>query len=547
MHCNQQRPRPDETGGARASDAFAAQRRRTFGAFVVSRSSHRPHRRRAGLVAAIGLVLAGCAVGPDFKPPPVPATTAGHPYTAAPLPDSTASAAGVGGAAQHFEPGQDVPALWWQVYRSPALDQLIRSAIEHSPTLASAQAALRQAQALYAADAGSKQWPGVTGQLGATRERASQTSSNVPGGIVYSLYNASVNVTYALDAFGGTRRELEGLQAQVDYQRYQVEAAYLSLTANLVTSAMQEASLRAQLQATHEVIAAQQSALALVERQAALGAVAQQAVLAQRTQLAQTRATLAPLEKSLALTHQQLAVYAGRLPGDDGLPAFDLGQLQLPRALPVSLPSALVRQRPDIRASEALLHAASAQVGVAVANQYPQITLSGSVGAQSFKLDQLFAASSSAWSLGAGVLAPIFNGGALRSRREAAQAAFDQAQAQYQQTVLNAFLNVANTLRALDLDAQAMRAQADAESLAQQSLELVTRQYTAGAVSYLLLLDAQRSLQQTRIGLVQAQALRYADTAALFQALGGGWWSRGELATAQTPPAFEPAASAAPN
>ena len=510
-------------------------------------STHRPRWRCAGLGATIGLLLAGCAVGPDFEPPSAPAADAGHPYTAAPLPESTASAAGVGGASQRFAAGLDVPALWWQVFQSPTLDQLIRSAIERSPTLASAQAALRQAQALYAADAGSKQLPGVTGQLGATRERASQTSSNVPGGIVYSLYNASVNVSYVLDAFGGTRRELEGLQAQVDYQRFQVEAAYLSLTANLVTSAIQEASLRAQLQATHEVIAAQQSSLALVEKQAALGAVAQQAVLAQRTQLAQTRATLAPLEKALALTHQQLAVYAGRLPGDDGLPAFDLDQLQLPRALPVSLPSALVRQRPDIQASEALLHAASAQVGVAVANQYPQITLSGSVGAQGFKLDKLFAGSSSAWSLGAGVLAPIFNGGALQSRREAAQAAFDQAQAQYEQTVLNAFLNVANTLRALDLDAQAMRAQADAETLAQQSLDLVTRQYTAGAVSYLLLLDAQRSLQQTRIGLVQARALRYADTAALFQALGGGWWSRGELATAQTPPAFEPPASAASN
>ena len=547
MQQAQQRPRPHAIGGARTFVAGSAQCRGTIGAFVVSTSTHRPRWRRAGLGAAVGLVLAGCAVGPDFKPPSVPATDAGQPYTAAPLPESTASAAGAGGAAQRFAPGQDVPAQWWQVFQSPALDQLIRSAIERSPTLASAQAALRQAQALYAADAGSKQWPGVTGQLGATRERASQTSSNVPGGIVYNLYNASVNVSYAFDAFGGTRRELEGLQAQVDYQRYQVEAAYLSLTANLVTSAIQEASLRAQLQATNKVIAAQQSALALVERQATLGAVAQQAVLAQRTQLAQTRATLAPLEKSLALTHQQLAVYAGRLPGDDGLPAFDLGQLQLPRALPVSLPSALVRQRPDIQASEALLHAASAQVGVAVANQYPQITLSGSVGAQSFTLDKLFAGSSSAWSLGAGVLAPIFNGGALRSRREAAQAAFDQAQAQYQQTVLNAFLNVANTLRALDLDAQAMRAQADAESLAQQSLDLVTRQYTAGAVSYLLLLDAQRSLQQTRIGLVQAQALRYADTAALFQALGGGWWSRGALATVQTPPAFEPPASAASN
>ena len=490
-------------------------------------------RHRARLLGAAGLLLAGCAVGPDFQPPAAPAVAAAtHPYTAAPLPARTASAPVDGGAAQRWVPAQDVPALWWQMFRSPALDTLVRSALDNSPTLAAAQASLRQAQALFEADAGSRQWPAVTASAGATREHASQVASGVPGGILYSLYNASVNVSYSIDAFGATRRDLEGLQAAVDLQRFQLEAARLTLSANLVTTAIQEASLRAQRAAADAVIAAAEASLQLVQRQAELGAVARAAVLAQQTQLAQARATLPALDKALAQTHQQLAVYAGRSPADTDLPAFTLDSLQLPEDLPLSLPSSLVRQRPDIQASEALLHQASAQVGVATANLYPQITLTGSLGAQSNKLDTLFGTPASAWSLGAGLLAPIFNGGALQARRKAAQAAYDQAQAQYRQTVLNAFLNVANTLQALDSDAQALRAQAEAESLARQSLALARAQFGAGAVGALTLLDAQRSHAQTRIGLVQAQAARYADTAALFQALGGGWWNRAAAASA---------------
>jgi NodT family efflux transporter outer membrane factor (OMF) lipoprotein len=488
----------------------------------------------------MGMALAGCAVGPDFKSPEAPQVAdAAHPYTPVPLPAQTASAPGTGGAAQRFATGQDIPALWWQVFHSAPLDELIRSALSRSPTLASAQAALRQARELYAVDAGNRLVPAVTAQLGDTRERASQATSGIPGGSVFSLYNATVNVSYTVDAFGATRRDLEGLQSAIDYQRFQVEAAYLSLAANVVTTAIQEASLRAQLQATREVIAAETKSLSLVQRQATLGAVSRASVLSQQAQLAQTQATIPALEKSLAQTRYQLAVYAGRLPSDADLPEFSLESLQLPLDLPISLPSAMVRQRPDIRASEALLHEASAQIGVATANLYPQITLSGSAGVQSFKLDKLFEPGTTAWSLGAGLLQPIFNGGALQAKKRAAVAAFEQAQAQYQQTVLGAFLNVANTLRALDGDADALRAQAEAESLARQSLDLVTRQYRLGAVSYLGLLDAQRTYQQTRVALVQAQAARYADTAALFQALGGGWWNRAELADAS------PAASAA--
>ena len=492
-----------------------------------------PHLR---LAVALGLALAGCAVGPDFRTPPPPVVAdASHPYTPVPMAAQTASAPGMGGASQRLTFSEDIPALWWQLFHSGPLDQLIRSALTQSPTLASAQAALRQARENYEADAGRKLVPAVTGQLSAGRERLSPAEGGIPGNNLFNIYNASVNVSYTIDAFGATRRELEGLRAAVDYQRYQVEAAYLSLTTNLVTTAIQEASLRAQLRATRDVVDAEAKSFTLVQKQAELGAIARGAVLSQQALLAQTRATIPGLEKSLEQTRHQLAVYAGRLPGDAGLPEFSLESLQLPEDLPLTLPSSLVRQRPDIRASEALLHEASAQVGVATANLYPQITLSGSAGSQALKVDKLFSSGNAAWSVGAGLLQPIFNGGALQAGKRAAVAAYDQADAQYRQTVLNAFLNVANTLRALDRDAETLRAQAEAESLAHQQLDLVTRQYQLGAVSYLGLLDAQRTYQQTRIALVQAQAARYADSAALFQALGGGWWNRPELADISTP------------
>jgi NodT family efflux transporter outer membrane factor (OMF) lipoprotein len=492
--------------------------------------------RRVGTIAGAGflgssLLLAGCAVGPDFKTPaPARPIDAASPYTPAPMPAMTASAASTGGAVQRFANGQDIPAMWWQVFHSEPLDQLIRSSLEVSPTLASAQAALRQARENYEATAGSKLVPSVDGQLGVTRQKLSALSSGIPGGTEYTAYAASVNISYNIDAFGATRRELEGLRAAVDYQTYQVEAAYLSLTANVVTTAIQEASLRAQLKATQDVIDAEQKSLNVIQKQAQLGAIAKSTVLQQQALLAQTRATVPSLEKALSQTRYQLAVFAGRLPSEQGLPEFNLDTLQLPEELPVSLPSELTRQRPDVRASEALLHEASAQIGVATANLYPQINLTGSYGAQSLTVGKLFSPSTTAWNFGAGLLQPIFNGGALQAQKRAAEAAYDQAQAQYQQTVLNAFLGVANTLRALDTDADALRAQAEAESLARQSLDLVNRQYTLGAVSYLGLLDSQRTYQQTRIALVQAQATRYADTAALFQALGGGWWNRPPLA-----------------
>lgn len=480
--------------------------------------------RRLGLAALFALAATGCAVGPDFHAPAPPPGLRDDSYTPAAMRSDTASAPVPGGASQHLVMGQDIPAQWWSVFHSPELDRLVRSALEHNPTMAAAEAALREAQENYNAERGGRAFPAVNAQLSAAREHQADQGKTVNG--VFSLYNASVNVSYAPDVFGSTRRALEGAQAAIDYQRFQVEAAQLALTANVVTAAIREASLRAQLQATAEVLAAQRKQQDVIDQQLKAGAVARSVLLTQRSQVAQTAATVPPLEKALALSRHALCVLAGQLPGTPDLPQFELSSLTLPEQLPVSLPSALARQRPDVRASEALLHQASAQVGVATANLYPQFTLSGSYGVAGASPHQLFKADNVFWNLAAGLTQPLFNGGALTARRRAAEAAYDAAAAQYRATVLAAFQNVADSLRALEFDANALQAQADAESLAAESLALAKRQYDLGAISYLGLLDAQRSYQQTHIALVQAQAARYADTAALFQALGGGWWNR---------------------
>ncbi len=474
-------------------------------------------------VALVVAALAGCAVGPDFRRPAPPA---GASYTAEALPVETAEAKGAGGAPQRFLSGQEIPPQWWALFRSEALDRLIRQALADSPTLAAAQARLREAEENRRAQIGVF-FPAVGGSASASRRKFSGALFGAPGIELapFTLYNASVNVSYALDLFGGNRRALEALQAQVDYQRFQLEGALLTLTANVVTTAVQEAALHAQIRATREIVTAVERQLSLVEQRFLLGGGSHPEVLAQQAQLAQTLATLPPLEKQLARTRHRLAVLAGRFPGEAGaLPVFDLEGLNLPRELPVSLPSSLVRRRPDIRAAEELLHAASARIGAATANLYPQITLTGSLGTETNRVRNLFGGGTSVWGLGAGLLQPIFRGGELTAKRRAAVAAFEQAEAQYRDTVLLAFQEVADVLRALEMDAQSLKAQADAEAAAKASLDLARERFELGAASYLTLLNAERQHQQARIVLVQAQAARFSDTAALFQALGGGWW-----------------------
>lgn len=469
------------------------------------------------------LCLAGCAVGPDFKSPLPPKTES---YTESTLPEKTVETNGPGGNAQHFVMGKDISGCWWHLFHSQPLNDLINKALKNSPNLQAAVAALNQGEANLDVSIASL-FPFINVQATPERERfnASLFDDTLPPK-TFNLFNTSVNVSYTLDVFGGIRRQIEASSAQVDYQKFTLEAIYLTLTSNIVTAAIMDASLRAQIQATEELINSQSKILDITKMKFKLGGASQLDVLAQETELAQTRATLAPLQNNLSKTRNALSVLIGEPPSESHLPSFSLMDLQLPAELPVSLPSSLVCQRPDIRASEALLHAASAGIGVATANLLPQFTLTGLYAFEGNKLKNLFDYSSSIWAAIANVLQPVFQGGALIAKREGALAAFDQAFAQYRQTVLLAFQNVADTLRALELDAQQLNIQTTAEAAALKTLTLTQTQYKLGAVSYVNLLDAERQAQQSRIGRIQAQAARYADTAALFQALGGGWWNR---------------------
>jgi NodT family efflux transporter outer membrane factor (OMF) lipoprotein len=479
-----------------------------------------------GIAAA--MLISGCAVGPDFHRPAAPKTKG---YTAKPLPEKTASADTPHGEAQAFAPGKDIPAQWWTLFHSQDLNALITKAIAANPDLQAAHASLKEAQEnVYAAEG--VFLPSIDAKGTASHQKISYAQFGRPGtgGTQYTLYNASVNVSYGIDVFGYDRRQYESYTSQLAYQRFQMEAAYLTLTSNVVTTAVQEASLAAQIAATREIIASESQQLDILRQQYAVGAAAQADVLAQRTTLAQSKATLPPLQKQLAATRNLLATLAGNLPSQGPGASFDLATLQLPAELPVSLPSKLVEQRPDIRAAEAQLHEASAKVGVATAAMLPQFTLTGGYGRVGTHTNDLLFPSNEIWNFGAGLLQPIFHGGELLHQRRAAVAAFKKAAAQYRATVLTAFRNVADTLRALAADADTLAAEAEAENAAADSLSLAKNQFKVGAISYLALLNAERAYEQTHIALVQAQAMRYADTAALFQALGGGWWNRHDVA-----------------
>ena len=484
--------------------------------------------------ALAALLLSACAVGPNYHEPPAPRTPGFVPTGA--LPAATASAplagvAGSGGGPQHFVDGLEIPGQWWTLFKSAQLNALIERGLAHSPTLEAAQAALRQANESVAAQRGGL-FPSVSGSYQAQRQKSStaQFPGSSSGSFLYTLNSASVNVSYTLDAFGGVRRQIEALQAQADYQQFALEASYLSLTANIVTAAVSEASLRAQLAATEEIARSQQAQLDITQRRVNAGGASRADVLQQQSILQSTLANLPVLRSQLAQERNLLATYVGALPADYDGAEITLDSLTLPADLPVSLPSKLVEQRPDIRQYSALLHQATAQIGVATANMLPQLTLSGSYGGVATQFSNMFSPSATVWSAIAGVSQPIFKGGQLKHQRRAAVAAAQEAAANYQSTVITAFQNVSNTLYALQADADALAAQTAAESSAAESLKLVHAQFTSGGASYLQVLTAEQSYQTSAVALVKARAQRYADTAALFQALGGGWWNRTDVA-----------------
>ncbi|SOZ60287.1 putative Outer membrane efflux protein [Cupriavidus taiwanensis] len=472
-------------------------------------------------------LVCGCAVGPDFQVPAPPDDTG---YVPGPQPVATVAADGADAAgqahAQTLAAGADVPAQWWMLFRSPELDATIRNALDASPTLAQARARLREAQENLAARTGATRWPAVDAKLNTTRQQVDFQSlgiTAIPSPGPFTLYGATVQVSYVLDLFGGQRRELEGLQAVVDYQRYELEAARLALAANVATAAIREAGLRAQLADTAAMVAAQQRQLGITEARLREGGVARVEVQRRRAELAQTQALVPALQRQLDASRHQLAIYTGQTPAAAALPEFHLDALHLPDTLPLSLPATLARRRPDIRAAEALLHQASANIGVATANLYPQVTLSASGGTQATAARDLFS-SLNVWSLAAGLVQPVFRGGELQARKRAAEAAYEQSLAAYRQAVLQGLQDVADALRALEADAAALRERADSARQARDTLAVVSEQYRLGGVSQLALLDAERQSRQAALDLAQARADRLADSAALLQALGGGWW-----------------------
>jgi NodT family efflux transporter outer membrane factor (OMF) lipoprotein len=467
-------------------------------------------------LAVASSALAGCAVGPDFKPQAAPDTSRylsdragdrvpGHPIV------HTA----------------EIPPQWWELFRSPALNRIVEDGIAHNADLAAAEAAVRVAQANALAQRGAL-FPSVTGNFNSSRQQvAADLSSPLESGAnIFNLHTGQVTVSYVADVWGGTRRQVESADAQAKMRAFQREGVYLTLASNIALAAIEEGRLRGQIAATRRVLDLQTEVLRLLRRQQEQGQIAQTDVAAQETAVAQTRLLLPPLEKQLAQQRHLLSFLTGRVSSDAPEETFNLGSFRMPRRLPLSLPADLVRQRPDIQAAEANLRSANAMIGVAIANRLPQITLTGNVGAAAARFAQLAAPGAGLWMIAGNAAQTIFDAGTLENKQRAAEAEADQSLAQYRSTVLAAFQNVADVLKALQAGTRAISAATDAERSASQSITLLRKQVDQGQISVPLLLAAQQAYLQTSVARLDAQAAQLANTVALFQALGGGWWNR---------------------
>ena len=484
--------------------------------------------RGAGLSAILAL-LGGCAVGPNFVRPAAPDTDR---YTHEAQPEATVKA---DGQAQHFTPGTDIPADWWRLFKSPQLDAIVRQAISNNPTLQAAEASLRQSQDNLRAGYGLYFPQGQAGvsasrQLTAPVQQGSQSS-----GSIFNLFTASGTISYTLDVFGGKRRTVEGLRAQADSQRYESKAAFLALSANVVNTSVARAAYMAQIRATEQLIELENQQLHLAETQVRAGTAPYSTVLSVRSLISANQALLAPLEQNASQAEHLLAMLEGVVPSKANLPDIDLAELSLPADLPLSLPSDLVNQRPDILSSEALMHLASANIGIATAAMFPSFSLSGTYGGASTTLANLSAVSKF-WSIGPTATTPVFQGNSLWYVRRASIDAYQQSQATYRQTVLGAFEQVADSLKALEHDAEGLQAQVEARDAAGQALNLLQVNYRAGLVGFADVLTADVQFHQATIGYLQALAQRHQDTVALFVALGGGWWNQPRLADKKEAP-----------
>ena len=477
------------------------------------------------LATALPLALAACRMGPDFRAPDPPTAAS---YTMGTQPEATAAAEGV---AQRFVASRDIPTDWWKLYASPKLDQLVRMALEASPTLAQARSRLVQAQEALGARTNATLWPSLDASAGISRKKVDPAALGIPSAPAvdpFTLYHIGIDVSYTVDVFGGARRELEALAADVEVWRYELLAARLALTANTVTTVIRQAKLRAQIASTQNILDAQSRQLTIAEERLRLGSVASVEVANQRALVAQTRATLPPLERDLAQARHALAIYVGVAPGDATLPIVELSDLTLPSDVPMTLPADLVRQRPDIRVSEALLHSACARVGVAKANLFPRLTLFGSVASDRTEIEDIFGRGSNVYNFGFSLLQPLLHMPELQARKREAIAAFDEAEAAYRMAVLTGLANVADALRALEQDANALAARSEQVREAEAAYAITAERNRLGGVSQLEVLDAERERLHAELERSEAAADRLADTAALLQAMGGGWWERDE-------------------
>lgn len=483
------------------------------------------------LAACAALLAAGCAVGPNFKAPPPPkAADYGTPVST----PTAATPGDAAGAAQRFQTGADVPADWWRLFHSQPLDALIAAALKNNPSLKSAQAALRVAYENRLAQRGVF-FPAVSGSFAASHARQSAELAPTPNfptvseEFQYNLFTPELAISYAPDVFGLNRRTVESARAQEDAARFQMIATWTTLSANVVATAVQAASLREQVQATRKVIGLEKRSLAILQLRFQRGDASGLDVAAQQSQLAQAQAALPTLVKQLRQTEHSLAALTGRFPGQPPLATLSLTDLRLPEDLPLSLPSTLVAQRPDVRQARANLHAASAAIGIAAAQRLPSIELTADAGSSALAISQVFGSGTGFWGVAASLTAPIFQGGQLLHQERAAKAAYVEAAQEYRGTVLSAFQNVADTLVALQEDAQALQASAVAARAAKRTLDLSQLQFHHGYIGVFELLAAEQAYQQAEMTLAQNEANRFADTAALYQALGGGWWHNAGL------------------
>lgn len=481
----------------------------------MSRSLRKP----GAAAAATMLLLTGCAVGPNYHRLALSTSSS---YGAEAVSPMAAAEAG----APKLISGMDIPAQWWNVFHSAELDALVAQALKNNPTIDAAKAALRSAREQVKAQRGAF-FPSLAASIQPSSYRFARTlaSPTFAGNSDYNLTTTQLSISYTPDLFGANRRAVESLVAQQEQQRFELEAVRLTLASNVVLAAVQDALLRAEIDTTRAIIVDQQQILASYQQQHSLGQISDADMAAQEALLAQAQAALPPLEKQFGMNRDLLSSYIGHTPGETLDVRFDLDSLTLPERLPLSLPARLVEQRPDVRIAGTQLQAASAAVGIAAAARWPSIQIEGNIGSAALSLTPSFNNTTNFVSIAGTLTQPLFEGGALLHHERAAKAAYDQAAAQYQGTVIGAFQNTADVLHALWTDASALQLAEAAQKASSKSLRIAQRQLGLGDLSRLAVLSAEQADAQVRLTTLQARATRYTDVAALFQALGGGWWN----------------------